>query len=525
MNSLTTVGARVIDSGLVRKSRRNLAYYPSFEADFYPHIASVDSIDEDRDDCDQHDECGDEHDDSSPSAWSDSRRRRQTPPGKSSLRERPPVDSSSQRRRRSPVSSSSFTTRASGDSAGVIAKLRDVSMIEPYVSSPYFQRIFTSGIRNLEAMSCNVVDVEIALRSCFDINADMIRDITIAAKAIEKENYGDNTTESGENGDNKATGETQMEEDSVNDQSDGTNDLCHRMDRILSSYTEIGCQIDGDIRQSSSSELSVLPATINTITMNDIYNDCTNEFHKRLNRLLSATEMTVGLKRMQKIMILVEQMMIEKEDLKRKYDCELDTARQTYDIELEKARQTLHIRDKQLEQYRRTLDEAELTNSVFEESIRKLECKDVLIRQLANRVRESELMNKNILQSKSDMKREYQATVNALSISIALIQQAVEVTDVHSVLVTSNHQDKMEPTPELAEIKEEENNKYHQIEVGACLLTIVNAVEAKEIERLQTEMRRLEMEFTIAQSSYHNAAALVNTTNTPGIQSQKLPSP
>ena len=406
-------------------------------------------------------------------------------------------------------------------------------MIEPYVSSPYFQRIFTSGLRNLEAMNCNVVDVEIALRSCFDINTDMIRDITIAAQAIENDN---NTIENEENGDNtieiengdikdditrttSATGETRMEEDSVNDQSDGTDNLCHRMDRVLSSYTEIGCQTDGDNSQ------------IFNAAMSDITNCGTNEFHERLNRLLSATEMTVGLKRMQKIMILVEQMMVEKENLKHKYNLELDKTRvekedlkRKYDHGLDKARQTLLIRDKQLEQYRMTLDEAELTNSVFEESIRKLECsskgKDVLIRQLATRVCESESMNKKILKMKSDMKSEYRATVHALSTSIALIQRAVEVTDVnHSVLVTSNNQDKMEPTPKL-ESEKEENDKHCRIEVGACLSTIVNAVEAKEIERLQTEMRRLEMEFTIAQSSYHNAATHVSTTKTRGSRSK-----
>ena len=316
-------------------------------------------------------------------------------------------------------------------------------MIEPYVSSPYFQRIFTSGLRNLEAMNCNVVDVEIALRSCFDINTDMIRDITIAAQAMEIAN-GDSKDDITRT--TAATGETRMEEDSVNDQSDGTDDLCHRMDRVLSNYTEIGCQTDGDNCQ------------IFNAAMSDITNGGTNEFHERLNRLLSATEMTVGLKKMQKIMILVEQMMVEKENLKHKYNLELDKARvekedlkRKYDHELDKARKTLLIRDKQLEQYRMTLDEAELTNSVFEESIRILECsskgKDVMIRRLANRVCESESMNKKILKTKSDMKSEYRATVHALSTSIALIQRAVEVTDVnHSVLVTSNHQDKMEPT-------------------------------------------------------------------------------
>jgi hypothetical protein len=404
-------------------------------------------------------------------------------------------------------------------------------------------------------MNCNVVDVEIALRSCFDIDASMIRDITIAAQAMEirditiaaqamdnddntmkAEENGDNTMKAEENGDNTmekenednkddvtrttaATGETRMEDESVNDQSDGTDDLCHRMDRVLSSYTEIGCQTDGDNSQ------------IFNEAMSDMTNVGTNEFRERLNRLLSATEMTVGLKRMQKIMILVEQMMVEKEDLKHKYNLELDKARvekedlkRKYDHELDKARQTLLIRDKQLEQYRMTLDEAELTNSVFEESIRKLECsskgKDVLIRQLANRVCESESMNKKILKMKSDMKSEYRATVHALSTSIALIQRAVEVTDVHhSVLMTSNHQDKMEPTPKL-EFEKEENDKHCRIEVGACLSTIVNDVEAKEIERLQTEMRRLEMEFTIAQSSYHNAATHISTTKTRGSRSK-----
>jgi hypothetical protein len=365
----------------------------------------------------------------------------------------------------------------------------------------------------------------------------MIRDITIAAQAIENENDnntmkiedGDNTMEI-ENGDIKdditrttsATGETRMEDVSVNDQSDGTDDLCHRMDRVLSSYTEIGCQTDGDNSQ------------IFNAAMTDITYGGANEFHERLNRLLSATEMTVGLKRMQKIMILVEQMMVEKENLKHKYNLELEKARvekedlkRKYDIELDKARQTLLIRDRQLEQYRMTLDEAELTNSVFEESIRKLECsskgKDVLIRQLATRVCESESMNNKILKMKSDMKSEYRATVHALSTT--LIQRAVEVTDVHhSVLVTSNHQDKKEPTPKL-ESEKEENDKHCRIEVGACLSTIVNAAEAKEIERLQTEMRRLEMEFTIAQASYQNAATHVHTTKTHGSQSQQPPSP
>ena len=496
MNSLTTVGARVIDSGLVVLCRR-ITPSPQF-------IASVvDPSDEHRDDCEEHDDCGDYNNDSPPPAWSVSRRRRRTPsPVYSSLREKPPVDSSSLRLRPPSSSSSSFSTHASGDSTRVIAILRAVSMIEPYVSSPYFQRIFTSGLRNLEAMNCNVVDVEIALRSCFDINTDMIRDITIAAQAMEIVN-GDSKDDITRT--TAATGETRMEEDSVNDQSDGTDDLCHRMDRVLSSYTEIGCQTDGDNCQ------------IFNAAMSDITNGGTNEFHERLNRLLSATEMTVGLKRLDKIMVLVEQMMVEKEKLKRKYDLELD-----------KARQTLLIRDKQLEQYRMTLDEAERTISVSEESIRKLECsskgKDVLIRQLANRVRESESMNKKILKTKSDMKSEYRATVHALSTSIALIQRAVEVTDVnHSVLVASNHQH--EPTSKL-ESEKEEHDKHHRIEVvGACLSTIVNAVEAKEIERLQIEMRRLEMEFTIAKSSYHNAATHLNTTKTPDSMSPQLPLP
>ena len=51
------------------------------------------------------------------------------------------------------------------------------------------------------------------------------------------------------------------------------------------------------------------------------------------------------------------------------------------------------------------------------------------------------------------------------------------------------------------------------------------AVEAKEIERLQIEMRRLEMEFTIAKSSYHNAATHLNTTKTPDSMSPQLPLP
>jgi hypothetical protein len=535
MNSLTTVGARVIDSGLVRcnPSRRRkvggmwrIINPPSPQISIRHNIA-----DEDRDDCEEHDDCGDYHDELPPPAWPVSRRCRQTPPYNSSLREKPPLDSSSPRLRQPPSSSS--TNRASGDSTRVLAVLRAVSMIEPYVSSLYLQRIFTSGLRNLEAMNCNVVDVEIALRSCFDIDTDMIRDITIAAQAIVNENDnntmktedGDTTMEK-ENGDSKdditrttaASGETRMEDESVNDQSDGTDDLCHRMDRVLSSYTEIGCQTDGDNSQ------------IFNAAMSDMTNGGTNEFHERLNRLLSATEMTVGLKRMQKIMILVEQMMVEKENLKHKYNLELDKARvekedlkRKYDHELDKARQTLLIRDKQLEQYRMTLNEAELTNSVFEKSIRKLVCsskgKDVLIRQLATRVCESESMNKKILKMKSDMKSEYRAKVHALSTSIALIQRSVEVTDVnHSVLVTSSHQDKMEPTPKESE--KEENDKHCRIEVGACLSTIVNDVEAKEIERLQTEMRRLEIEFTIAQSSYHNAATHVSTTKTRGSRSK-----
>lgn len=495
MNSLTTVGARVIDSGLVWC--RRITPSPQF-------IASVvDPSDEHRDDCEEHDDCGDYNNDSPPPAWSVSRRRRRTPsPVYSSLREMPPVDSSSLRLRPPSSSSSSFSTRASGDSVRVIAILRAVSMIEPYVSSPYFQRIFTSGLRNLEAMNCNVVDVEIALRSCFEINTDMIRDITIAAQAMEIVN-GDSKDDITRT--TAATGETRMEEDSVNDQSDGTDEICHRMDRVLSSYTEIGCQTDGDNCQIFNAAMSV------------ITNGGTNEFHERLNRLLSTTEMTVGLKRLDKIMVLVEQMMIEKENLQSKYDLELD-----------KARQTLLIRDKQLEQYRMTLDEAERTISVSEESIRKLECsskgKDVLIRQLANRVRESESMNKKIIKTNSNMKSEYRATVHALSTSIALIQRAVEVTDVnHSVLVASNHQH--EPTSKL-ESEKEEHDKYHRIEVvGACLSTIVNAVEAKEIERLQIEMRRLEMEFTIAKSSYHNAATHLNTTKTPDSKTPQLPLP
>jgi hypothetical protein len=98
MNSLTTVGARVIDSGLVRcnPSRRRKVgggmrrsiNPPSPQISIRHNIASVVNLsDEDRDDCEQRDECGDDYHDSPPPTWPVSRRRHQTPSYKSSLRE------------------------------------------------------------------------------------------------------------------------------------------------------------------------------------------------------------------------------------------------------------------------------------------------------------------------------------------------------------------------------------------------------------------------------------------------------
>ncbi|KAL3789190.1 hypothetical protein ACHAW5_011029, partial [Stephanodiscus triporus] len=58
----------------------------------------------------------------------------------------------------------------------------------PYMTSPYFRRIFASGMRNLEERrreaDGDVDDVEGALRSCFGINEDMARVIADAAAAV-----------------------------------------------------------------------------------------------------------------------------------------------------------------------------------------------------------------------------------------------------------------------------------------------------------------------------------------------------
>ena len=63
-------------------------------------------------------------------------------------------------------------------------RLRVVSSIKPYATSPYFRRIFALGVRNLEErqqVDVNLNDVEGALRSCFGINKGMVRVIADTA--------------------------------------------------------------------------------------------------------------------------------------------------------------------------------------------------------------------------------------------------------------------------------------------------------------------------------------------------------
>ena len=100
----------------------------------------------------------------------------------------PPPSSSSSPSYYSPSSHSRGNETTTARRPSVLAALRAVSTIEPYAMSPYFRRIFASGMRNLEERRWeadgDVDDVEGALRSCFGINEDMARVIADAAAAV-----------------------------------------------------------------------------------------------------------------------------------------------------------------------------------------------------------------------------------------------------------------------------------------------------------------------------------------------------
>lgn len=74
-------------------------------------------------------------------------------------------------------------------STSIIETLKSVANIEPYVSSPYFQRIFARGLSKLAdggGSSGEVVedDVEDAIRKSFGLHDDMVRVIAAAAKGL-----------------------------------------------------------------------------------------------------------------------------------------------------------------------------------------------------------------------------------------------------------------------------------------------------------------------------------------------------
>jgi hypothetical protein len=83
------------------------------------------------------------------------------------------------------------TAASSSSRASVLGALRAVSSSEPYAASPYFRRIFASGLRDLEGGGgdggggpATTPAVEGALRSFFGINGDLVRVIADAAAAI-----------------------------------------------------------------------------------------------------------------------------------------------------------------------------------------------------------------------------------------------------------------------------------------------------------------------------------------------------
>ena len=68
----------------------------------------------------------------------------------------------------------------------ILTTLNTVSRSKSYASSPYFQRIFSQGIANIERYDRELRDVEEALRMCFDVNGDMLHVIASAAADQER---------------------------------------------------------------------------------------------------------------------------------------------------------------------------------------------------------------------------------------------------------------------------------------------------------------------------------------------------